>query len=186
MAAFSTVRRAGRCFRLSYWHVGDVDRDRMDWAFRLTRANMKDQYDKCGGEWKWNDYRKRLEMEESPARYVFVRLAGDADREDRDVGFAHLRFENEDGAAQVYVYEVQVDREFQGIGLGKLLMQVVELSGCLFGLDKVVLTVFDTNEKALGLYRRLKYIKDASDPSLCNMVCERGYQILCKLLPKTG
>lgn len=88
-------------------------------------------------------------------------------------------------------------------------MQVVELSGCLFGLDKVVLTVFDTNEKALGLYRRLKYvdgrrftpvltsraerasscdryIKDASDPSLCNMVCERGYQILCKLLPKTG
>ena len=44
----------------------DLPLDDLQWAFELTKANMKDVYER--NEWKWNDREKRDEMQADNAR----------------------------------------------------------------------------------------------------------------------
>ena len=67
------------------------------------------------------------------------------------------------------------------IGLGKLMMRVVELVARQFSMEKVVLTVQDNNAAAHRFYSKLNYVRDETDPALCD-ACgpEYGYSILSK------
>jgi ribosomal protein S18 acetylase RimI-like enzyme len=96
------------------------------------------------------------------------------------LAFVHLRFEEERGAPVAYVYEIQVEGAAQGRGVGRFLMQAVELVARQRGLAAVMLTVFRANAAAGAMYRALGYVSDASSPA------ERegaGYEILSKRLP---
>lgn len=85
-----------------------------------------------GSEWPTEEKVKRREMVALEARYIFVR-EGDPPNasagEDNApiVGFVHYRFTLEEEVPVLYVYELQLESQLQRKGLGKFLMQLIEL-----------------------------------------------------------
>lgn len=94
-----------------------------------------------GPEWPEEEKIKRREMIATEARYIFVREIsvedGNEVLETKDerkcsckgplVGFVHYRFILEEEVPVVYVYELQLESHVQGKGIGKFLMQLIEL-----------------------------------------------------------
>ena len=99
-----------------------------------------------GSEWPIEEKVKRREMVAPEARYMFVRESPNSSADenpvktndkghctkwmgdgDRVVGFVHYRFIVEEDVPVIYVYELQLETCAQGKGLGKFLMQLVEL-----------------------------------------------------------
>lgn len=62
-----------------------------------------------------------------------------------------------DGDHVLFVYEVAVDEEARGRGLGRLAMEFAEDEARRRGLSRVALNVFGGNDPARGLYRSLGY-----------------------------
>lgn len=102
-----------------------------------------------GSEWPAEEKVKRREMVAPEAHYVFVRNTSNASSgeflttsecektsascvEERGpiVGFVHFRFVIEEELPVLYVYELQLEPRVQGKGLGKFLMQLIELIAC--------------------------------------------------------
>lgn len=96
-----------------------------------------------GPEWLVEEKIKRREMVASEARYIFVRENVDnttsleeaestsrikwSSNDDNIVGFLHYRFTVEEDVPVVYIYELQLESFIQNKGLGKFLMQLIEL-----------------------------------------------------------
>uniref|UniRef100_A0A0D9ZYM0 N-alpha-acetyltransferase 40 n=1 Tax=Oryza glumipatula TaxID=40148 RepID=A0A0D9ZYM0_9ORYZ len=132
---------------------------------------MEGQY---GPEWPSEEKVKRREMVAPEARYIFVRQSSnaittqnimkqdsrlefthEACNEDRLIGFVHYRFVLEEDVPVVYVYELQMESSAQGKGLGKFLMELVELIACKFpqiGLEKnyeILCKAFESEAKSI-------------------------------------
>lgn len=95
-----------------------------------------------GSEWLAEEKVKRREMVSPEAYYIFVRKSTDrtllSESEETTcasptvdqnalVGFVHYRFIVEEEVPVVYVYELQLEACAQRKGLGKFLMQLIEL-----------------------------------------------------------
>ncbi|KAL0318948.1 UNVERIFIED_CONTAM: N-alpha-acetyltransferase 40 [Sesamum angustifolium] len=130
----------------------------------LLKLNMEAPY---GPEWPAEEKIKRREMVAKEACYIFVHEISNEDvdavsrLEDRErtcscegpiVGFVHYRFILEEEVPVVYVYELQLEPRVQGKGLGKFLMQLIELIACKNRMGAVVLTVQRANLSAVDFY----------------------------------
>lgn len=138
--------------------------------------------------WGWSDAAKREELTADAARFILVRPkaggGGDATPPPLPVAYAHFRYELADHPATdavLYVYEVQLAAAVQRAGLGRFLMQLLELVARRAGLAAINLTVQDCNEAARALYAGLGYVPDDGSP--VPGVDEEGYQVLVKRLP---
>lgn len=99
-----------------------------------------------GSEWQAEEKSKRREMVSPEARYLFAYESPNTDANeisnlvetrssytdhasDKDpvVGFVQYRFTIEEEIPVLYVYELQLEPRVQGMGLGKFLMQLIEL-----------------------------------------------------------
>jgi len=92
-----------------------------------------------GTEWPTEEKVKHREMVASDARYIFVYEVPTSSRNDEMglipmngnvgevVGFVQYRFILEEELPVLYVYELQLEQHVQGKGLGKFLMQLLEL-----------------------------------------------------------
>ena len=84
-----------------------------------------------GSEWAAEEKVKRREMVAPEARYIFVHWNANEMMEDNAptplLGFLHYRFTLEEEKPVLYLYELQLDSSVQGKGLGKFLMQLIEL-----------------------------------------------------------
>ena len=123
---------------------------------------MREQYD--ANPWGWNAAVKRSELAHDNARFVLVRGGGG-----KIQAFAHFRFDPDDevhaSRAVLYVRELQVAEPFQGTGLGRRVMGLLQRVAEGFQLDCVMLTVFKSNARALSFYmEKLEYSIDAGDP----------------------
>ncbi|CAL9031757.1 unnamed protein product [Prunus brigantina] len=165
----------------------------------LLKANMEGPY---GSEWPAEEKVKRREMVAPEARYVFVRNASNASSgeflttserektsascvEERGpiVGFVHFRFVIEEELPVLYVYELQLEPRVQGKGLGKFLMQLIELIACKNHMGAVVLTVQKANSAAMNFYLcKMRYVTSTISPSRVDPLIgiEKSYEILCK------
>ena len=92
-------------------------------AFDITKANMRELY-AATPAWGWNDSRKRSELFDSDSRFLIVRQRGEGGA---PVAFAMFRFLIEGDADVLYVFELQLTDGVQRKGLGKHLMQLMEL-----------------------------------------------------------
>ena len=111
--------------------------------FRNLQANMEGPY---GSEWPTEEKVKRKEMVMPEARYIFVHEAPNASSDEiltmserketltvclenrgSMVGFVQYRFTLEEEIPVLYVYELQLEPHVQAKGLGKFLMQLIEL-----------------------------------------------------------
>lgn len=93
----------------------------------IVKENMEVPY---GSEWPTEEKVKRKEMVSPDARYIFVHSGNTNEMLYRNapiMGFVHYRFTIEEEIPVLYVYELQIERCIQGKGIGKFLMQLIEL-----------------------------------------------------------
>nr|XP_045086004.1 N-alpha-acetyltransferase 40 isoform X3 [Aegilops tauschii subsp. strangulata] len=164
----------------------------------LLKANMKGTY---GSEWPSEEKIKRREMVAPEARYILICQYADSDiakcfmkqdsgvecahvtcRGGRLLGFVHYRFVVEEDVPVLYVYELQLESSVQGKGLGKFLMQLIELIACKSQMGAVMLTVQKSNTDAMAFYNNLGYVISSTSPSQVDPLIgiHRSYEILCK------
>lgn len=159
------------------------------WCFDLTKRNMEAMYTRT---WGWSNPEKRRELAHSDARFLVAfkhkqphrNDADDDDDDDTPVGFVHFRFEVEDsdGSPVAYVYELQVEDEMKGRGVGTALMAAVESIAKHAEMTRTALTVLKTNKGASLFYERRGYVKDPDTPR--DEACH--YVILTKPTVKRG
>jgi N-alpha-acetyltransferase 40 len=148
----------------------------------LFRENMSTLYQHSS--WGLDMKEKEEEFKHGQARFLLV-------FDDTTTGtmilaaFVHFRFEydNEDHptCGVLYVYELQVAKQYQHRGMGKHLMGMVQDIGRQqypTVLSKIVLTVFKTNVNAMKFYKHtLGFVVDETDPSQFGSLQEE-YEIL--------
>jgi ribosomal protein S18 acetylase RimI-like enzyme len=106
------------------------------------------------------------------------------------LGFTHFRYEpNDDDESSTptqpitYLYELQIHPTLQKLGMGKHLMTIVELLSFKCHMEKVMLTVFKMNDRAMGFYlNKMKYGVDECSPSNYEGCEDCDYEILSKSL----
>uniref|UniRef100_A0A8C6WBY6 N-alpha-acetyltransferase 40 n=1 Tax=Nannospalax galili TaxID=1026970 RepID=A0A8C6WBY6_NANGA len=155
--------------------VSGLEPATVDWAFDLTKTNMQTMYEQS--EWGWKDREKREEMMDDRAWYLIA-------WEDSSipVAFSHFRFDVECGDEVLYCYEVQLENKVRRKGLGKFLIQILQLMANSTQMKKVMLTVFKHNHGAYQFFREaLQFEIDDSSPSMsgcCGEDC--SYEILSR------
>mmetsp|Transcript_4153 Transcript_4153/g.11964 ORF Transcript_4153/g.11964 Transcript_4153/m.11964 type:complete len:210 (-) Transcript_4153:114-743(-) len=154
----------------------DLSTPKFEELFSLFEKNMGELYRESS--WGLNKDEKAEELRHANARYLLVERSSDK----KLASFVHYRFDYDDdenpSEAVVYVYEIQVDEEFQRRGLGKKLMHMIEEIASHAEIGKVMLTVFNANAGAVDFYKRLEYSIDPSSPSNFNEPAD--YEILSR------
>lgn len=151
--------------------------DVCDFVYNLTETNMKEKYIEAG--WGWNGLKKRRELEDEEARILVAKDTSTGAM----VAFMHFRFERNDDALVLYVYELQVDQAAAARkGLGRQMMMLAELVGRKYGMEWVMLTVLNCNQAAGKFYQKLKYVVDETSPSHDLDDEDSAYTILSKEL----
>ncbi|XP_050510510.1 N-alpha-acetyltransferase 40 [Diabrotica virgifera virgifera] len=150
----------------------DLDQNVKDWAFNLTKKNMQLKYEQC--TWGWSDSKKVEELTDEAAWYLVAKSS-----DGTLLGFSHFRFDMDEGIEVLYCYELQLDSSFQRKGLGKFMMQVLELIAFKNTMKKVVLTVLKNNQYS-KFFKALNYELDESSP-LDDEEDSYPYEILSKV-----
>ncbi|XP_052142165.1 uncharacterized protein LOC127761869 isoform X4 [Oryza glaberrima] len=195
---FHKYQRNGLLVYLESGHGNQLPLSTRKYIQNLLKVNMEGQY---GPEWPSEEKIKRREMVAPEARYIFVRQSSnaittqnimkqdsglefthEACNEDRLIGFVHYRFVLEEDVPVVYVYELQMVPSAQGKGLGKFLMELIELIACKSQMGAVMLTVQKANNLAMAFYKKLRYVISSTSPSRVDPLIglEKNYEILCK------
>ncbi|XP_077241008.1 uncharacterized protein LOC143881667 [Tasmannia lanceolata] len=202
LASFPPFRQYERNGLSAYLESGSGEQlssTRKRYIQNLLKVNMEGPY---GPEWATEEKVKRREMVAPEARYIFVRESSNAStnevsstREgnstcshwmgdgDPIVGFVQYRFIVEEEIPVVYVYELQLEPCVQRRGLGKFLMQLIELIARKNHMGAVMLTVQKSNLLAMNFYTtKLRYMISTISPSRVDplIAAEKSYEILCK------
>lgn len=132
----------------------------------------------------WLPTKKRKEMRLPDLRYLLLTTSTSSDAPVE--GFLSFMLTYEDGHEVIYCYEIHLSSQFQGCGVGKCLMELMEDVGRSAGVEKAMLTVFVENELALKFYNTLGYREDEYSPpprQLRNGIIKKPtYVILSKAL----
>ncbi|KAJ5156688.1 hypothetical protein N7492_009491 [Penicillium capsulatum] len=199
--------------RLDVYSAASISSADLEACLDLIELTSSEAYSNSGIG--WSRPKKRKEMELPDMKYLILRDAepsaasresagNDADSPDgalsapgknknpdaaengRVVGFLSFMVTYEDGKEVVYCYEIHLAPEARGRGLGGLLMSRMEEIGRVIGLEKAMLTVFRSNEKARQFYTRGGYEVDEYSPQPRRLrngtIKEFDYLILSKRL----
>ncbi|KAI7894250.1 uncharacterized protein EV154DRAFT_536665 [Mucor mucedo] len=105
------------------------------------------------------------------ARYLVARSATDVNDRKGFLMFQMVQEETMDDdvmANCAYCYEIQLMASARGRGLGEFLMHLLDRVGCHWKMDKVMLTVFKSNEGAFRFYtKKLGFELDEISPGAC-------------------
>lgn len=130
----------------------------LDACFSLVRATSQTDYERSSRG--WDPSAKRDEMWHPDLRYILVKDSNSVVR-----GFTSLMPTIEEGQPVIYCYEIHLEPELRGTGLAKLLLGLLETVAYNMGLvDKVMLTVFTCNKRAVGFYQRCGFLRDGISP----------------------
>ena len=175
---FRKFEKSGLTAVLECKPCGSLDVATLDWIFDLEKRNMKALYEAC--EWGWNEKVKKEEMTDDRAWYLIARTP---EPECKPVAFSHFRFDMDFGDEVLYCYELQLEDEVRRKGLGKFMLQVLELIGFSANMKKVILTVLKHNPEAKAFFTALKYMTDETSPE-DNVLEQYPYEILSKMNKK--
>uniref|UniRef100_A0A5F8GG26 N-alpha-acetyltransferase 40 n=1 Tax=Monodelphis domestica TaxID=13616 RepID=A0A5F8GG26_MONDO len=172
---FKKYDRNGLNVSIECKRVSGLEQATVDWAFDLTKSNMQTLYEQS--EWGWKDREKKEEMTDDRAWYLIA-----WEESAVPVAFSHFRFDVECGDEVLYCYEVQLESKVRRKGLGKFLIQILQLVANSTQMKKVMLTVFKHNHGAYQFFREaLQFEIDDSSPSMsgcCGDDC--SYEILSR------
>ena len=140
---------------LSTKRVTDLSQDKKEVIIDLLEINMKKLYEES--EWGWNAKNKRDEMLDDHAWYLL------AEKPDGTiVGFSHFRFDMDYDDEVLYVYEIQIDPSYQRKGLGRFMMQVLELLGM-----RIFIYIIQTRSQIFIIETKKITIKGVKFMSVC-------------------
>ena len=172
---FRKFERNGLKLDIEFERVTEMSKERIDWVLDLTTRNMQKLYEES--EWGWKESEKHKEMTEDMALYLIA-----SEKETgKLVAFSHFRFDIECDDEVVYCYEIQVEDSYRRKGVGKFLLQVLELLAYKTSMIKVMLTTFKSNKNAHNFFiDAMKYEVDETNP--VEFLFEQGkcYEILSK------
>ncbi|ROW13484.1 hypothetical protein VPNG_04349 [Cytospora leucostoma] len=127
-------------------------------CFSLVEETSRHDYENSSRG--WNPSAKRKEMRDPDLRYILVRDSSSCVQ-----AFTSMMPTLEEGQPVVYCYEIHLKAELRGTGLAKLLMRLLEtVAAGIEVTEKVMLTVFTSNERAVGFYRRCGFGRDEISP----------------------
>jgi GNAT superfamily N-acetyltransferase len=139
-------------------------------ALNLLTRNMSD-FDRES----WDINEKRHDLTHAEASVLARCLSG------KLVGFALFRFVQEETVPVVYLYEIQLDEEVRGQGLGGHLMRAVQRVGRESGQHGLMLTVHLRNKGAVRFYENLSGFEvSPTSPSQCappHIAADCGYEV---------
>ncbi|KAK8896329.1 N-alpha-acetyltransferase 40 [Tritrichomonas musculus] len=150
-----------------------------EWVYELTARHMQQYYE---NSWGWSEKNKKSELFEEHTRYLIATQV----ETNRPIGFIHIRFEMEYKETTCYVYELQIEDEFQRRGLGRFLMQAAEFIALKRKMESVMLTVFVDNVGSRAFYKKMNYKLHPSTPVIADREnsAEYSHEILFKPLVK--
>ncbi|KAJ8984190.1 hypothetical protein NQ317_011099 [Molorchus minor] len=117
---------------------------------------MQVKYEQC--TWGWSDQKKLDELTDERAWYLIAKCI-----DGTYLGFSHFRFDMDDGLEVLYCYELQLEPFVHRKGLGKFMMQILELVGFKNNMKKVVLTVLKNNQYS-KFFKAMGYELDETSP----------------------
>jgi len=169
------IAKTGKNLVILLQSASALRRDRKDLleaCFSLIEKSSADDYK--ASEIKWSPASKRKEMVLPDMKYLIVSEREDTHNSEsvntqpvagsRMYGFVSFMITYEDSHEVMYVYEIHLDVSLRSQGVGTMLMQMVESVGQKAGLEKCMLTVFKTNQKALRWYEHCGYGIDDFSP----------------------
>lgn len=139
----------------------------------------------------WHPKRKKAEMRDKSMRYLF---AFQPDKKYAPGGFLlgflsfMLTFDSTPSVPVLYIYELHVGKDDIGRGLGSHLLHAAEDIACRVGVEKIMLTCFLSNEKAIAFYRKHGYVKDVCSPgdrTVRRKVLKIDYWIMSKKVARS-
>lgn len=157
----------------------------------LDLIEASSAYDYKNAGMKWSLASKRKEMLLPDMKYLIIqersiRTGTNDDYFSPVYGFVSYMITYEDGHEVVYIYEIHLQPEFCGLGIGKVLLGMVEEIGRKIKVEKAMLTVFKSNKRAVKWYHRIGYSVDDFSPQPRIMrngtIKEPKYIILSKSL----
>ena len=163
------------------------DRDRMNMCLDLIDKTSKADYDGSGKKWSRAAKRKEILLPDMKYLLYWQSPVGEGIYSGGElIGFVSFMITYEDGHEVIYIYEIHFKESHQGLGYGRDLMNVVEAIGREVGVEKAMLTVFKSNERAVKWYHKRGYIVDEYSPEPKKFrdgtVKEAAYLILSKKL----
>ena len=126
-------------------------------CFNMIETNMKTIYE---NSWGWKPEAKEAELYAEDARFILAFV------EDKPlpVAFVHYRFEMDFLETSALIYDIHIESEYRGKGLGKWMLQAVEFIALKCKLDAVIVTLFKENIGARQFFRHMKYVHHKSSP----------------------
>eukprot|EP00794_Sanderia_malayensis_P019947 gene19947-21900_t len=178
-SVFRKYERNGLDISFSCKKSTTMTKDEKDVTMNLTKRNMQTLYEQSS--WGWNDADKEEEMMDERAWYLLAK-----DQEDNVVAISHFRFDFDNDDEVLYCYEIQLEKRVRGKGLGKFMLQILELIGFRAKMKKVMVTVFKDNTDAVQFFNNLKFIVDETSPRYYDPMSPDyyDYEILSKSLMK--
>lgn len=158
LVAFKKYERNGLNLTISCEKAPNLDADTTKWAFSLTKSNMEDLYIASG--WGWSDKQKKDEMTDDAAWYLIAR-----DDNKLPVALVHFRFDMDFDDEVVYCYEVQLTESVRRKGLGKFLVQILQLLAHKNKMTKLMCTIFKENTSSKKFFMdKLNFTVDETSP----------------------
>ncbi|KAL4913420.1 acyl-CoA N-acyltransferase [Aspergillus aurantiobrunneus] len=186
-------------YELSIYTASTIPTPDLALCFKLIEETSSTAYK--NSSMSWSPSEKRKEMKLPDMKYMVLRRRGasvvsDSDRDHKDhdpdskpgefAGFLEFMVTYEDGYEVLYCYEIHLMPGVQGQGVGEELMGRFEKIGRAIGLEKAMLTVFKSNNRAITFYTRVGYTEDESSPQPRKLrngtVKEADYLIMSKKL----
>lgn len=176
---FQAFNKKGFDLIVEHKKSAELDADTKKWVWELEEKNMKKSYEDCDIGWKPKE--KHEEMMDDRSCYLVARHRSSS----IPVAFSHYRFDVDFAEPVLYCYELQLEKQVQRKGLGKFMMQILELMAFKNNMSKVVLTTFKHNPDGLNFFYSLNYSVDDTSPEDENGSSENFcYFILSKKNPR--
>lgn len=135
----------------------------LEFCFKLIEKTSREDYE--SSSFGWHPRRKTKEMKEQGMRYIIIEKEDDV----HQPMYGFLSFlpthDSTPSVPVLYIYEIHLHSNARGRGWGKQLVKLAEKFAEDLGVQKIMLTCFVRNEKALGFYRSLDYQTDACSPA---------------------
>lgn len=154
---FQKYNKNGIVADLIYRTSTQLTESEKKWALGLLKKNMQLKYEQSS--WGWSETKKAEELFDEAAKFLIAKSANDG----AYLGFSHFRFDLDEGIEVLYCYELQLDNHLQRKGLGKFMMQILELIAFKNNMKKVVLTVLKNNNNS-KFFKAIGYELDESSP----------------------
>jgi N-alpha-acetyltransferase 40 len=165
----------------SFHYFHRLKKENFQQIFNILKENIKNFYIKTS--WGWNEKEKIKEMKSKNMKYILII---DPKKPETVVGFCSFQFDLEldphDEEKQkrkiIYLYELHISKEYQGKGLGSILLNMLEEISKKIKLDFIMLTNLKLNEKSFQFYLKKGFEIDGTSPSKYDI--ETDYEILSK------